>query len=421
VQLEAWFGALRERNFRFYFGGQLASAIGTGMTTVALAFAVLAGHRSPTALGIVLMANAVPLAAFLLVGDVIADRLGRRRVMLASDILRGTAQAVLGVWVLVGSPPLWGFVLLSALVGTGTAFFMPALTGLIPEVVSPQHLSQANALDGMTFSIGAIVGPAIAGVIVAAASPGWAVIGDAASYGVSVASLAMLRLPPMKALHEGFKFVHQLREGWTEFWSRTWLWVIVVQWSIGNMVILAPYFVLGAVIADRYLGGSTAWGTILAAQGAGSVIGGLVMLRVHVGRPLLVGTMMSLVFPWALLALAFHAPIAVIASGAFFAGVAIAVFGVLWNTTMQREVPSEVLSRVSAYDWFGSLVFLPLGFALVGPVSAAIGIETTFVAASIWCVISAVVVLSIPAVTRLRAPAQSALATHVELVTQSES
>jgi hypothetical protein len=421
VQLEAWFGALRERNFRYYFTGQLASAIGTGMTTVALAFAVLAGHRSPTALGVVLMANAVPLAAFLLVGGVIADRLGRRRVMLASDVLRGAAQAVLGVWVLVGTPPLWGFVVLSALVGTGTAFFIPALTGLIPEVVSPGHLSQANALDGMTFSIGAIVGPAIAGVIVAATSPGWAIIGDAASYGVSVVSLSMLRLPAITAVRRAASFLHELREGWTEFWSRTWLWVVVLQWSIGNMIILAPYFVLGAVIADRYLGGSTAWGTILAAQGAGSVIGGVVMLRVQVRRPLFVGTLMSLVFPWPLLALAFHAPIPVIASGAFFAGVAIAVFGVLWNTTMQREVPPEVLSRVSSYDWFGSLVFLPLGFALVGPVSSAIGIEATFVAASIYGVVSAAVVLAIPAVTGLRAPAPSAWAAHVELVTRSES
>ena len=314
MRIESWLGALRERNFRLYFVGQLTSAIGTGMTSVALAFAVLASDRSATALGVVLAANAVPLAVFLLVGGVIADRLGRRRVMLASDLMRGAAQAGLGAWVLIGHPPLWGFVLLAAMVGTATAFFMPALTGLIPEVVSTGRLAQANALDGLSNSIGSIAGPALAGVLVAAASPGWAIIADALSYFASVTSLALLRMPPTK-MEAATSFFSQLRQGWSEFWSRTWLWVIVVQWSIGNAVILGPFFVLGAVVADRYLGGSTAWGTILAAQGAGSVAGGIVLLRLEVRRPLFVGTLSSLVFPWSLLALAFRAPLAVIAAG----------------------------------------------------------------------------------------------------------
>jgi hypothetical protein len=277
---------------------------------------------------------------------------------------------------------------------------MPALTGLIPEVVSTGRLAQANALDGLSNSIGSIAGPALAGVLVAAASPGWAIIADALSYFASVTSLALLRMPPTK-MEAATSFFSQLRQGWSEFWSRTWLWVIVVQWSIGNAVILGPFFVLGAVVADRYLGGSTAWGTILAAQGAGSVAGGIVLLRLEVRRPLFVGTLSSLVFPWSLLALAFRAPLAVIAAGSFAAGVALAVFGVLWNTTMQREVPSEVLSRVSSYDWFGSLVFLPLGFALSGPVSSAIGIRATFIGASIWCVVSALVVVAVPSVNGL--------------------
>jgi MFS family permease len=327
--------------------------------------------------------------------------------MLASDLLRGAAQAGLGVWVLIGRPPLWGFVLLAAMVGTATAFFMPALTGLIPEVVSSGRLAQANALDGLSNSIGSIAGPALAGILVAAASPGWAIMADAVSYFASVTSLALLRMPAVK-MAAPESFFAQLRAGWGEFWSRTWLWVIVVQWSIGNAVILGPFFVLGAVVADRYLGGSTAWGAILAAQGAGSVAGGVALLRVEVRRPLFVATLSGLVLPWPLLALAYRAPLPIIAAGAFVAGVALAVFGVLWNTTMQREVPSEVLSRVSSYDWFGSLVFLPLGFALAGPVSSAIGIRATFIGASIWCVISALVVLAVPSVTGLIVTARPA-------------
>jgi hypothetical protein len=411
---ESWVGALRERNFRLYFTGQLTSAIGTGMTSVALAFAVFQDDRSATALGVVLAADAVSLAGFLLVGGVIADRLGRRRVMLAADVLRAAAQATLGAWVLAGHPPLWGFVVLAAAVGTGTAFFMPALTGLIPEVVSPGRLSQANALGGLSNSIGSVAGPALAGVLIAATSPGWAIIADAASYGVSVVSLSLLALAPGTA-RVSESFLSQLRAGWSEFWSRTWLWIIVIQWSLGNAIILGPFFVLGAVVADRYLGGSTAWGTILAAQGAGSVVGGVVMLRVHVRRPLLVASLPALIFPWQLLALAYRAPVPVVAAGAFAAGVAFAIFAVLWNTTMQREVPAAVLSRVSSYDWFGSLVFLPIGFALSGPVSAALGIRTTFIASSIWCVASTLVVLAVPSVRGLRAragPAEDPAPTH---------
>jgi MFS family permease len=405
VRAGKFLGALSDRDFRLYFVGQMTSAVGTGMTMVALSFAVLATHAGASALGSVLAAETVPLAVFLLAGGVVADRLGRRRVMLGADALRGAAQAGLGAWVLLGPPPLWGFLVLAALVGTGTAFFTPAIAGMIPSVVREEHLSQANALNGLTFSIGTMVGPAIAGVIVAAASPGWAVIADAASYAVSVATLAMLRSSGGE-MPARTGFFHQLRVGWREFWSRTWLWVIVVQWSVGNMLVFAPFFVLGAVIAKRSLGGATAWGTILAFQGVGAIAGGLVMLRVRPGRPLLVAVLSGVLVTWPLLALGLGAPLALIAAGAGASGIQLAVFAVLWDTTIQREVPPESRSRVSAYDWFGSLVFLPAGYAIAGPISGAIGIRTTFVAAGAYCVASTLLVLCVPAVTRLRwAPA----------------
>lgn len=394
-------GALSDRDFRLYFVGQMTSAVGTGMTLVALSFAVLATHAGASALGSVLAAETVPLAVFLLAGGVVADRLGRRRVMLGADALRGTAQAVLGAWVLVGRPPLWGFLMLAALVGTGTAFFTPAIAGMIPSVVREEHLSQANALNGLTFSVGTMVGPALAGVVVAAASPGWAVIADAASYAVSVVTLAMLRSSG-GAMPERTGFFHQLRVGWREFWSRTWLWVIVLQWSVGNTLAFAPFFVLGAVVAKRSLGGATAWGTILAFQGVGAIAGGLVMLRLRPARPLLVSVLSGILVTWPMLALGFAAPLPVIAAGAAASGIQLAVFGVLWDTTMQREIPAEARSRVSAYDWFGSLVFLPLGYAIAGPISGAIGIRTTFVAGSVYCFVTTALVLLVPSVTRLR-------------------
>lgn len=404
MRLERWLGALHERNFRLYFLGQATSAIGTGMTPVAVSFAVLAlRHSSASQVGDVLTAETVPLVVFLLIGGVAADRLGRRRVMLGADILRAGAETALGLWIVLGNPPLWGFLVLSAFVGTGTAFFMPALTGLIPEVVPAGRLSQANALNGLTFSIGGIVGPAVAGIIVATTSPGWAILADAISYLVSVGSLAALRLTSVdRAPSESF--LRQLRQGWTEFWSRTWLWAIVMLASVANMVMMAPYFVLGAVIAKQSLGGATAWGTILGAQGAGAVVGGVAMLRLRIRRPLVVALVSLVVWPYPLLSLAFRAPVPVIALGGFLGGACFAIFAAQWETTMQREVPSEVLSRVSAYDWFGSLVFLPLGYVIVGPVASVLGVHSVFVAGSVYVLVAVAIALTIPSIREMRSP-----------------
>ncbi|MGH7735594.1 MAG: MFS transporter, partial [Gemmatimonadales bacterium] len=167
MRLHRWFGALSERDFRRYFVGQAASVVGTGMLPVALSFAVLARGGSVGQVGLVLSAETLPLALFLLVGGVVADRLNRRAVMLVSDVLRAAAQAVLAGWLLAGRPPLWGFLVLEALVGLGTAFYTPAMTGLIPEVAVPEHLHQANALNGMARWAGTLLGPAVAGVLVA--------------------------------------------------------------------------------------------------------------------------------------------------------------------------------------------------------------------------------------------------------------
>ena len=403
MRFEKWLGALHERNFRLYFMGQLTSAVGTGMTPVALSFAVLAlPHGSASDVGAVLAAETVPLVIFLLLGGVAGDRLGRRRVMLGADVLRASAQTALGAWILFGHPPLWGFLVLSALVGSGTAFFVPALTGLIPQIVSPERLRQANALNGLSFSIGGIVGPSVAGVIVAVASPGWAILADALSYVVSVASLAALRMGPApQSTPESF--FAQLHRGWSEFWGRTWLWSIVLSASLFNLVTIAPYFVFGAVIAKESLGGATAWGTILAAQGAGAVLGGITMLRVHIKRPLVAGGLSLLVWPFPLLALAYVAPVPVIAIGAFLGGASFAVFDTQWQTTMQREVPAEVLSRVSAYDWFGSLVFLPVGYAIAGPVASVVGIRTVFFAGTAYMCAAVAALMLVPSIRHMRA------------------
>lgn len=396
-----WWGPLTERNFRLFFIGQTASQIGSGMAPVAIVFAVLA-HGTASDVGYVLAAQTVPLVILLLVGGVVGDRMSRRKLMLQSDSLRTFAECALGLWVLLGRPPLWGFMALAGLMGIGQAFFSPALTGIVPQMLNDERLQQGNALNGISESSGGIIGPAIAGVIVAVSSPGWAILIDGLTYLVSVVSLAKIRID-WQASEDSEPFIVLLRQGWREFWSRTWLWAIVVEASFVN-ALFASFLVLGPVVAKQSLGGAKAWGAILAAEGLGAVVGGIVMLRVHPRRPLLVAALSALVFPVPLFFVAARSPTITIALSGFLAGGFITVFAVQWNTTVQREIPSDVLSRVSAYDWFGSLALMPIAMALVGPLSSRIGITATLVGSGVLMMALILSVLTVPSVIRLRAP-----------------
>jgi MFS family permease len=371
------------------------------MAPVAIVFAVLA-HGTATDVGYVLAAETTPLVILLLVGGVVGDRVSRRKLMLQSDVLRTLAECTLGLWVLLGRPSMWGFMSLAALMGIGQAFFNPALSAIVPQMLSPQRLQQGNALNGISASSGRMIGPAIAGVIVAVSGPGWAILIDGMTYLVSVVSLACIRVDWSTA-EVSASFVTLLRQGWKEFWSRSWLWAIVLQCSLVN-ALFASFLVLGPVVAKQSLGGAPAWGAILAAEGAGAVVGGIVMLRVHPRRPLLVATLSSLVFPLPLFFLAGRAPTILVTIAGFLAGGFNTVFAVQWSTTLQREIPSDVLSRVSAYDWFGSLILLPIGMAMAGPLATTIGITTTLVGSGGLMILLILAVLAVPSVIRLRAP-----------------
>jgi len=255
-------------------------------------------------------------------------------------------------------------------------------------------------LNSMAEWSGRLLGPALAGVIVATVGPGWAVGADAATYLVSALCLAGLRVG-WSGTAATESFVAQLRTGWRAFRSRTWLWSIVVQFSSYGFFVFAPFFVLGAVVANQSLGGAAAWGTVLALQGLGSVLASVVMLRVRPRRPLLVAELSLFGFALPMVALAARAPLAVVLPAAFVSGASIGVFGPLWDTTMQSQLPPAVLSRASAYDWFGSMVFLPLGYALAGTLARLLGIDGTLYLGAGWLVLSTAVVVSLPGVTSL--------------------
>jgi hypothetical protein len=395
------FDALRERQFRLLFTGQIVSLFGDAVTGVALAFAVLDLTGSATDLGYVFAAKTIPLVGFLLIGGVFADRLPRRAVMLAADVVRFGAQGGVALLVLTHTAHIWEIVVLQAVSGTATAFFNPASTGLTPLTVSPERLQQANALRGLSMASTGIIGSAVSGALVAGVGAGWALAIDAATFAVSAYFLAQLQLPQHVKL-AAQSFLADLRDGWREFASRTWVWVIVLAASFGNMM-TSVFVVLGALVAKESLGGAGAWATILAALGVGSLVGGFVSLRVRMRHPLFFGSSLLgfLALPTALLAL--RAPVLVIAAGALLAGGGNMIFNALWETALQQHVPAAALSRVSAYDWFGSLAFQPIGLVIAGPAALAFGVSTTLWIATVGILAMALLAVATPSVRHLEA------------------
>ncbi len=393
-------GALAEREFRLFFTGQLVSLLGDSFSSIAIAFAVLS-LGSPTALGIVFAARSLPLVCFLLVGGVFADRLSRRTVMLVADVTRMGCQAGTAALILTHSAQIWEIAVLQAVSGAATAFFNPASTGLTPMTVSEELLQEANALRGISMSVAGLVGLGLGGLLVTAAGPGWALVVDALSFGVSAVFLALLRLPAQAKL-EPQSFLHDLRDGWREFIARTWVWVIVLAASLGNMF-TSFFSVLGAVVAKESLGGALAWTLILIGMTLGALAGGVVALRVHPRRPLYFGSLLLVFIAPAMALLALGAPAWSVAVASFFAGGANMIFNSLWETSLQRHIPAASLSRVSAYDWFGSLAFQPLGLVLAGLLAGAIGTSEALWIAAAGSLATAVMCLATPSIRHLEA------------------
>jgi MFS family permease len=392
---------LRGRDFRRFYTGYVTSLLGTAMSAVAVTFAVLDSGGSAADLGYVMASGIVPQVALVLGGGVLADRIGRRPVMLGADALRCAAQAALAAALLAGHPPVWLFAVVAALVGTGDAFFGPALSGLAVEIVPRRDLGSANALCGMAQSATWVIGPSLAGLLVAAAGPAVVIAIDAATYGVSLAALAGLRIPravPAAGAARRDSLLRQAGEGWAEFRSRTWLWVITAQFALFNMITWAPYLLLGPVLARDYLGGARAWGLIMAANGAGAILGGLAALGRRPRRPLIVATLATFGYPVPCLLLALHATALAVAAGAAVEGVGSALFNTFYSTTEQQQVPPDRLSRVSSFSTIGAFGPGTVGLAVAGPVAALAGPGAVLGAGAAWSVLSTLVVLALPAV-----------------------
>ncbi|MFD4786029.1 MFS transporter [Streptomyces sp. NPDC058459] len=394
----------RDRRFVLLLGARVVSVLGNGFARVALGFAVLAlPGASAGRLSLVLACQAVPQLVLVLVGGVIADRMSRSRLMMLADVLGAGAYGGLAAIVLTGHAPLAAMCLLAAVAGTATSLFGPAMEGLVPLIVPVDRLQRANGLLRVGTNTSLLLGLGLAGVTVALVGAGWALALNAASFVVSAVLTGRLRVagrPRVRA--SGWT---ELREGWREFASRQWLWAVVAQYAVVIAALNAEVGVLGPLIVEHQ-GGARSWSVIVGAQALGTIAGAGLAARVRVRRPVLVAV--SSTFPAAvpMLLLSVGAPLWLTAAAMFGAGVANDVFSVLWSTTLQREIPEHVLSRVTSYDWFGSLALAPLGLLIAGPVASAAGTSWTLAGCAALVVLATSAVLVAPEVRRMRTPAE---------------
>ena len=393
---------LRIRDFAFLWAGATVSLMGDGIYVVALAWQVYELSNSPTALSLVGVAWTLPLAAFVLVGGVVTDRVERRRVMIAADLLRVLAAGAIGLLSLTGTVELWHLILLAVVFGTGEAFFGPAFTSIVPQIVPRHLLLEANSLDQFIRPLAfMLIGPALGGWIVAVLGPGEAFLLNAASFAVSAVAVSLMRPRPL-ARREGERptVLRELREGLAFVRAHTWLWATLLAAAIfllaywGPVDVLVPYRVRNDVG-----GGADDFGLVLACGGVGSILAALFvgqrgLPRRHITFMYLAWTVGSFALVGFGLATAVWQLMAIsLAEGACFtAGL------VVWGTLVHTLVPAGLLGRVTSLDWFISTSLVPVSFALTGPIAGSIGVETTLVAAGIAAAAATLVCLFIPGV-----------------------
>lgn len=398
---------LRERNFRLYFSSRVVNLLGSLMAPVALAFAVLEISDSPTALGVVLAAHSIPMVVFLLAGGVLADRFGRTLVIQSSNVVAGLTQLAIALLVISGTAEIWHLVVLTAVNGVAAAAALPALASVLPQLVPREQLQQANVLVSMVRSGLSVLGPTVSSLIVVGVGPGWALAVDGLAYLAAAALLAPIRLPrPVRTA--GGSVVRDLREGWGYFRTTTWLWVVVLAFSVICAVHQGGFFTLGPVLAKDTAIGERGWGLILSAEALGLLVTGFVLLRLRLERPLFWGMLGTVLYAAPLVALGLTDSLLLVVLAAFVAGAGIEVFGLGWQLAMQENVPDDMLSRAFSFDALGSFAAIPLGQLLAGPLALAFGLQPVMLVAGLALAAVALLTLLSPSVRDLqRADASS--------------
>jgi predicted MFS family arabinose efflux permease len=394
-------GVFRHREFRLLLAGQTASTLGDRIVFVALALYVT-DIGSPSDVGIVLAAHAVPLVAFLLIGGVWADRLPRHRVMIVTDGVRFALHALLAILIFTGAVEIWMIAVIEALFGTAEAFFRPAYTGLIPQTVPEHEIQPAKATFGTVETAAEFAGPALATALVLGVGPGYAFAIDAATFLVSAAFLLPLHPRERGAVGVRTTVLAELREGWAEVRSRDWVWVIIGAFSLALLTSFGPWQTLGATVSIEQYDTRATFGIATSAMGAGTVLGALLGFRWRPRHPMRTGMLLAMPWPasFAIFALGVPVPLLLVIFTA--TGMCLALFGIWWETALAERMPPHVLSRVTAYDWMGSLALLPIGYVLAGPLGERLGATEVLIGGSLLAFVALSSTLSVRGVRTLR-------------------
>ena len=391
---------LRHRDFRLLWAASSASTLGDHIVFVALALYVTE-IGSPSDVGIVLAAHAIPLVLFVLIGGVWADRLERHRLMIVTDVVRATLHGTLAILIFLGDVPIWVIVVIEAGFGTAEAFFNPAMTGLVPQTVPEVELQQANAANSIVANAAELVGPGIATALVLGLGAGWAFAADALTFVVSALLLARLRPRSRGERAPRQRMSADLRAGWRELRSRQWAWVVIAATSVALLVALGPYFTLGPTVAEDLYGSTGVFGALAVAMGAGTVIGSVAGFRWRPRHPIRFAMAWAAMWPPCFALFALGPPLWVLVPLFVVVGFGFAMFDVSWDTALAERIPPHAISRVSSFDWMGSLALLPVGYLLAGPLGEAFGAAEVLVAGGVIGLVVALAALATPGVWRL--------------------
>ncbi|WP_285558008.1 MFS transporter [Actinoplanes regularis] len=398
--MSSW-SVLRRPAFRLLIAGRAVDAFGNAFAPIALAFAVLDLTGSARDLGLVVGARTLLNVLFLLFGGVLADRLPKNLLMVGSNVAAALTQVAVAALVLTGTATIPLLIMLSAVNGAVAAVAMPASAALVPRTVAEPDRQQANAINRLSVTSAAIIGAPLAGVVVAALGPGWGIAVDAGTFVLSALCFALIRLPSQERPPARESVFTELRTGWSEFRSHTWLWVVVAGACVMNMAWSGGTHVLAPALADVTIG-RRAWGLVLAAQTAGMIVGGLVAMRLRIRRFLRYGVIALIAMAAPLIVLGLHPQVLPLAAAAFAAGVALEQFAVGWETTMQEHIPPDRLARVYSYDMVGSFVAVPIGEMAVGPIADRFGLQPTLLGAAGVLLVAVFAMLSSSDIRTLR-------------------
>jgi hypothetical protein len=398
---------LRRKSFRWLFIGRVVDELGDAISPAALTLAMVTATHSSAGLAIVLASGLLPRVILLPLGGVVLDRLGARRVALAADLVSGTAQLAIGLLLLAGDVSVLPIAIAAGAGGAASAFSMPATLSLVSGTVDDDERQAANSLLGVAGSATSIAGPALAGVLIFTAGAGWAFVLDAATFAVSAGTLALIRVRRVEVPRQSLR--RDLVAGWAQVRARTWYWTSLIGHATWNFA-MGILMTTGPLIAITELGGRAVWLAALQAVAVGYLAGAIIAGRTRVSRPILVIDvgLMSLALPLVLFAVAAPAWSVVMAFG--LASGFLGFGNPVWETVVQQEIPAEVLSRVSAYDWLVSLAAMPLGYALGPLLTRQFGFTWPLSGAAVLVIVTLLIPACLPAVrnVRLRRPSPAA-------------